>query len=382
MPSQATYSDTVIETGVIVDIDLRRWTVDVGTQHSDKQLFGLPWVSPYVHPENGEGFHLVPEIGAQCLICTPSDGDLSPFILGYLPIPVKDSYRSNRANMNSGDMGMYTRDGNFIFLRRGGVIQIGATQVAQRLYIPVGNTIRDFAENYSMTTPGGELVWETDTQSAQNDQTPTRFVLRAKQFAEDESSGSESFPITLTVGTTQTKDSKTKRSGQDGIENSGLEDASSPLVELDISVPGQPSFNLALDGHGNFYANVGGSGRWDFERDLILNIKRDRTTVVKGTDALEAGTQRTKVETHELSYQTSSEKGTTKKIDASSVLLGNLSAPTFPIVLGPELIAALGAGALVAMMPSPTGPVPLAVVPGPNFANLQNAFSTTVKASK
>lgn len=382
MPSQESYTETVIETGIIVDIDLRRWTVDIGTQHSDKQLFGVPWLSPYLHPENGEGFHLVPELGAQCLVCTPSDGENSPFIIGYLPVPKGDAYRSNRINMNPGDMGMYTRDGNFMLVRRGGVVQIGATQIAQRMYIPVNNLIRDFAENYSLTTFGGELVWETDRQATKNNQTPTRYVLRAKQYAEEANGGEEYFPVVLTVGTTQAGDSKTKRPGQDNLKNSGLENASAPLVELDISVPGQPSFNMAFDGNGNFYAKVGGSGRWDFEKDLVLNIKRNRTVNVTGTDSLEAQTRRVKVTTHELEYQTSSEKGRTKKIDASAVLMGNLATPTFPVVLGPLLTAALGSGALVATMPTPAGPVPLPVVPGPNFASLQNAFSLSVKASK
>jgi len=382
MPSQDVYGDTTIETGIIVDVDLRRWTVDIGTQYSDKQLFGVPWASAYLHPENGEGFHIVPEIGAQCLVCTPSDGDTSPFILAYLPIPKGDSYRSNRIDMNPGDMGMYTRDGNFVLVRRGGVVQVGATQVAQRMYIPVNNLIRDFAENYSLTTFGGELVWETDRQATKNSRTPARYVLRAKQYAEEKNSGKEYFPVVLTIGTTEAGDSKTKRQGQKNLENSGLENASAPLVELDISVPGQPSFNMALDGNGNFFAKSGGSGRLDFEKDFVLNIKGDRTVKVTGVDSLEAQTKKVKVTSHELEYQTSTEKGTSKKIEAASIDLGNLSAGTYPVILGPLFTAALGSGALVATLPTPAGPIPLPIVPGPNFASLLNAFSLTVKVSK
>ena len=86
--AQEFFEDTVIETAVVIDVNMQKWTVDVATQYSEKNLYSVPWSLPYLHPENGEGILFVPEIGTQCLLCTPSDGEEAPFIIGFLPIIV------------------------------------------------------------------------------------------------------------------------------------------------------------------------------------------------------------------------------------------------------------------------------------------------------
>jgi hypothetical protein len=86
--------------------------------------------------------------------------------MGFMPMPGTAgqdvSYQSKRPDANPGDMGFTTRDGSFFKLLRGGVIQIGATNMAQRIYIPVRNFIKDFAENYSLSTASGEVAWTVE----------------------------------------------------------------------------------------------------------------------------------------------------------------------------------------------------------------------------
>lgn len=377
-PSQSEYDDVVIETALIVDVNMRTWTVDLMTQFSDKPLFGVPWTSPYLNSENGQGIFYVPEVGTQCLLVTPSDGDASPFVMGFLPIPKGDSFRANRIDMNPGDAGIMTRDGNYVLVRAGGVIQVGSTQTAQRMYLPVNNTVRDFAENYSLTTFGGELVWETDTQNVDNEQTPTRYVLRAKDHAEQQQGGAEYFPISLTVGRTLPKGDKTKRGGEDNLASSGLQDAGSPLLELSIAVPGQQEFNLALDGSGNLFAKMG-SARWDFEKDLKVNIKGDREVVVKGTDTLRAENRVEEYTSQKVSYTRSEEVGSLKSVDVQSAFIGNSKLPQGPPIIGPEFVRALPLAFEIVSL-DPTGPKPIGkLVPGPGFAALANAFSKTLK---
>lgn len=368
------YGETTIETALITNVNLAKWTVDLGTQHSDKRLTDVPWSSPYLHQEAGEGFLLVPEVGAQALLCTPADGELSPFVMGYLPIPRDDSYRSNRIDMVPGDMGMMTRDGNFVILRRGGVVQIGATQIAQRIYIPVANTIRDFAQNYSLTTFGGEMVWETDTQRTEQGNTPTRWRLRAKQYAEDSQGGEEYYPVDLSIGRTLPIGDAKKGQGEQNLNNSGIASVGSPLLELNVALQNEAGFQFALDGKGNFYAKSGGSGRWDFERDLVYNVKGNRTVTVSGTDRVVADKRVEEYGTHNMSAQTSRERlELRKEIDAKQVLLGNLALGTEGVVLGDALINAIRAKSLWA------GPYPVILV---NPTLLMSAVSGTVKASK
>ncbi len=380
--AQEFFEDTVIETAVVIDVNMQKWTVDVATQYSEKNLYSVPWSLPYLHPENGEGILFVPEIGTQWLLCTPSDGEEAPFIIGFLPIPIGDSYRSNRIDMNPGDMGIMGRDGNYALLRRGGVVQIGSTNVAQRMYIPVANTIRDFAQNYSLTTFGGELVWEVDEDQETAGQTPTRYILRAKDFAERASGGSEYFPIVLNIGDTPTNADKTKRSGENNLASSQLDGTGKPLFELSVKVPNQTEFNIAIDGDGNVFAKAG-AVEWDLERDLIYTVRGNRKVLVEGDDHLTVfGDRVEEMQSHSVKYTTSLEKGQSKKIDAEQVALGQLSQPQYPAVIGGIEFENALRNAFIVTVPTDKGPIVVNVTAGPGFSAVQNLSSKTVKITK
>jgi len=271
-------------------------------------------------------------------------------------------------DMNPGDIAMSTRDGNFVIVRRGGVVQIGATQAAQRIYLPAENTIRDFAQNYSMTTFGGEMVWETDLPESGTDKTPTRWTLRVKETAEDALNGKEHFPLVLTMGTTPDRDDKTKRPGEKNL-------GSKPILELDISPDGSSKFNLALDRDGNIYAKSAGKGQWDFDGDLVYNVGGNRTSTVVGKDTVKAKTISREATNHEASYTYSKETVTVSKvIDCPSVAIGNTKAGVAPAIRGgPEFLAALSTAFQVVL---PAGKIP--VVPSESFPALAKSMSTSV----
>ena len=193
------FNPPTIETARITNVNLEDWTINALSLYGGKVFEGVQIMSPYFHFANGEGIYHVPEVGALVWICKPSDGGgAKEFVLGY-QAPYDDenkSYRCSRQALNPGDIMLRTRDEGFIILRRGGVVQVGATPMTQRIYLPIQNYIKDFCENYELNTLGGKLTWvvhrtDEDTDGAVR----TTAGLFVKEKAND-----PKHVATLTVG--------------------------------------------------------------------------------------------------------------------------------------------------------------------------------------
>lgn len=181
------FVDPIIETGMVMNVNLSSYSVDVWTQNSGRRYLDIPISSPYVHTHSGEGIYVMPEVGTGVWICVPSEPDSRPFVLGFGAIWNTDgSYRLSRPDLSPGDIRLGGRDGNQVWLRRGGIIQIEATPLAQRMYLPVGNLIRDLCEVYELRTFAGKMEWAVDrSESTTTGDRPTRAVLHAKSVADD-----------------------------------------------------------------------------------------------------------------------------------------------------------------------------------------------------
>jgi len=196
--------------GRIVDVNIERWTVDFVSTFDQKYYLNVQVGSPYMHSQRGEGIYAVPEVGAKCMLCIPSDGP-PPFILSFImpletipdtrtdessagpstgkgavenPTPSDASLAGGRARAKPGDIYLKGRDGNFAILHRGGVLQIGSTAMAQRLYIPLGNIITDISQSYHHYNVGGAINWEVSSgPSEENPHTTWKqtFRLRANE---------------------------------------------------------------------------------------------------------------------------------------------------------------------------------------------------------
>ena len=199
----------------IINVHYKSYTVDVSIDHNGTEYENVQVGMPYFHYEAGEGIYVMPEVGAQCVVAVPSEsGD--PFVLCFLglmqsvtpgekdgpqtPEDVEDqaedieegeaeedenldlTYQNNRPLMRPGDIMMAGRDRNFLVLRRGGIVQVGSTAIAQRMYIPVRNFIKDFAENYQMDLAGGRMSWEVLEETESAHRAVQRFVWR--EYAE------------------------------------------------------------------------------------------------------------------------------------------------------------------------------------------------------
>jgi hypothetical protein len=191
----------------VVNIHLNNWTVDVVSQFDRHRYFDIQVGAPYLHYSAGEGIYVVPEVGAMCMVCIPSDST-APFVQTFLmPHEFVDtgtpdapggtrshgsaaqnatdaSFAGGRGRPKPGDIVLRGRDGNFMILHRGGVLQIGANELAQRLFIPLNNLVTDIAENYAMHTAGGSIIWGLQDGPSLS-KYPTQHMQTFRIFAND-----------------------------------------------------------------------------------------------------------------------------------------------------------------------------------------------------
>ena len=408
-----------IETGVVANVNVRSLTIDWVSQYSGKQIPDVQVMAPYLHYNNGEGFTCVPETGALCALCWPTDDD-SPFVLGFLSAPELEgadfskfieekmvepgveseedmdkqnttaaggstapvenpsdaSFRAGRPILNPGDMLWQGRDENFVVLRRGGVLQLGSTDICQRAYIPVLNYIRDFCENYELNTAAGSLSWTVKRQESDvSGNAPTEYELVAREFAQDKKAS-----IKVSIGSLG--DVPTPPGG----DKTYIEVMIAPQ-QIDPSsgeVSGKDMFVMRLDKAGNMFVHQAATRTEEIDGDLSVTVKGKEDRLIQGNQEVRvSGNQVVEVgQNHELRGIGSTEDWTGNKvIGAAQLLLGSQSASE-PAVLGLKLVSwLLSHTHLVAAMPaaSPTATIPTLPVPPPTAAQLQNALSTTVK---
>jgi hypothetical protein len=193
--------------GKVTNYNLTKWTVDIVGQFDRTRYFNIQVSSPYLHHSNGEGMYVIPEVNATVMVCIPSDS-AAPFVICFVMAaetvdasapdapqgtsshgapaanPTDSSYAGGRPPANPGDIWLRTRDNNFVVLRRGGVLQVGATQLAQRIYIPLNNQIIDISQNYEHNNAGGTVAWGIQTGPSIT-QYPATFMQTFRVFAND-----------------------------------------------------------------------------------------------------------------------------------------------------------------------------------------------------
>lgn len=370
-PSKSSQDPAWIEKGIVFNVDLKNFTVDVITDYESKPFTNCQIASPYFHTFNGEGIFAMPEVGSACLICQPSDDD-TPFVIAFigsfeiegakldnlddkagavdneteededeskLKTPASTtstgstaakttgaSARAGRPYMNPGDIMLRTRDENFIALRRGGVVQIAATPTCQTVYIPLRNYMRHFAENYEVNTPGGELEWTVQRQ--ENDpggKAPVLYRLTLRDKAQNDKA-----------------DVQIKMGHVDDDVRYELTVTPENITVGDGSVSGTPKFLMTIDKSGNQKFALQGSLEYVIDQDRRVTIKGSDTVEVTGARKLKALSilQEAK-SSHTLKALVSSENiAGAKTIKAATVSLG--SAPGMSAVLGEALVAWLG----------------------------------------
>jgi hypothetical protein len=305
-PSKSQFTPAWIEKGTVVAVDRKNFTVDVVSEYSSKLFTHLQVMSPYFHTNRGEGFSCLPDIMAIVYVCFPSDND-PPFIMGYTgsyevensknadlsekselaaveqeelqPTPstvsssspglnsVNASARAGRPFLNLGDIYLATRDDNFLILRRGGVVQIGATSVCQSVYLPIRNALKQFCMNYDLTTPGGVLEWVVQQQEfTPEGNAPVCYRLAVRDYAQNDKAD-----VQIKIGHVNSTVRYSIVVAPSNVEaHTGM--VSSPVFQFDVENSGSASFTL--------------SG------DLVYVVRGSRTTTINGNDTVAVNGQR------------------------------------------------------------------------------------------
>lgn len=289
-PTEGKFQHFRCESGVVTDVDRKTWRVKVETTYTSKTVPNVQIAPMYLHYANGEGIYFMPEVGARVLLGFPSDGTY-PFIMCYTGAPnmsasetgaedtAEDfSFRSRRPQMNPGDFGLTTRDENFLFLRRGGVVQIGATPTAQTVYIPINNFIKQFCENYDLNTLGGAFEWHVER--AENDpggNAPVTVVAHIKKFAQDAKSTVRVRMLPKGLQSQQAADSVV---WDIAIAPQGIDEETG---ELSGEV-----YTMAIKADGSQIEFLGGNRHVTVQGDYRFEVKGSSTTKVTGDMSFEA----------------------------------------------------------------------------------------------
>jgi hypothetical protein len=357
-----------VETCRIINVNIEDWTVDCISELGNKRYFDVQVMSPYFHFANGEGVYVQPEVGSLVWVCVPSSGRFAaPFVLGFQSAHDSefDGFRGGRQNLNPGDIMLRTRDENFLVLRRGGVVQIGATPAAQRVYLPIRNFIKDFCENYGLFTFGGDLTWNTERDDQTTDGTAlTKFSLKAKEKASN-----SAYVATLSIGShgegkTTTLLLEIFESGDEGA---------AVAAHLDISKEGNVRWEVKK--------------KWELvvsEEDIVVTASKGAVTI-DARDTFTAQAQKDVLLTSTSAKATlsGSKEATVRssakaQLDAPVMHLG--SGATSPLVKGDKLVSLLST--LITQISaftcaSPGSPVVAAPAVASLTGQLANLLSTT-----
>ena len=400
-PSKSEQDPAWIEKGIVYNVDLKNFTVDVLTDYESKPVTNCQIAGPYFHTNNGEGIYAMPEVGSACLVCQPSDDD-TPFVLAFIgafelegakqdnledkagevdteteeledlvkkvgaPASTTStgsaelkttgaSARAGRPYMNPGDIMLRTRDENFIALRRGGVVQIAGTPTCQTVYVPLKNFMRHFAENYEVNTPGGELEWTVQRQ--ENDpggKAPVLYRLTLRDKAQNDKA-----------------DIQIKMGHVDDDIRCEMVVAPENVTVGDGSVSGIPNFKMTIGSEGDQTVEMQGSLEYTIEKDRKVTVKGTDTVEITGARTLKALSIAQEAQTsHSLKAAVSNENITgIKTIKAAQVMLG--PAPGVSAVLGEVLVAWLATHIHL----------PVWFVPDPKVGALPTILSKTVRVS-
>lgn len=288
----------------VIDYNLVKWTVDARSQYDQRYFPNIQVGSPYMHPNRGEGIYVVPEVNAKCYVCIPSDGP-PPFIMAFvMPMETPEDpaganaataatqtatqnatasagasqgavFSGGRARGKPGDIVMRGRDGNFVVLHRGGVLQVGATELAQRIYIPLGNIVMDLSQSYEHHNMAGSINW--GLSSSYTDQDPeAAFIQTFRMYVNDDPSD-----IRVTVGKVHQPVTE-PANGEDSV-NSGLDigtGSNEICAEFVISPggfvteSGAPNSDATNNSTIRMFFDTGGGGFLRAEGSINVRVKK------------------------------------------------------------------------------------------------------------
>lgn len=364
-----------IHEGRVIDVNLANWTVDVRSQFDQKFFPNIQVASPYMHPNRGEGIFVMPEVNAKCLYCIPSDGQ-SPFVLAFImPMEQREvgdeddekseaisdmgnsTYRGGRPRAKPGDIYLQGRDGQFVILHRGGVLQVGSTELAQRIYIPLGNIVTDVSQNYEHHNSGGKIQWGISSNSTDNNP-ETKFFQTFRINANDEKAD-----VRLAIGKVKDPTPEPSEDAGDLSANAAFGLGRNGMVfdlafapqgfDADTGNPKDAKSTTRL----KFQFDVDGNAFLRAEGNVNTRIKKKLR--IKADDNITFATDKTFEVTAEEKVRIVGKKGVDIAAEGGSTTINGGSTP----------VAAVGSAVDVLIttpIPITTSAGPGTIVPGPN----------------
>lgn len=345
-PTQRGVSAVLIEEARILNVDMLHWTVTARTKYTHRIIQDLQVGAPYLHYNSGEGIYAMPEVGSIVKLCMPSDG--SPFILCFVTTMEREgaegigsqadaenvetgpgsevTFRAGRPRLQQGDIMMRGRDGNQIWLQRGGSVIIGSSGVSKRFYLPIGNVIRDMCESYQMLAGGGEISWRVH-RSDEDPENEAKAILSigARTNAQDEHDvamlqlGGMADDVRIRVVV-----------APDGI------DAVAETVDGEARV-----FDLTINESGDVELEAWGDWTQTIRGERTLEVQGNDSVTVTGSRSVSIGSDLSVEVSGSHSLQAGSSRETisgSKVIDCNSIKLGGNGASRAAVKLTPSLI--------------------------------------------
>ena len=160
----------------VVGVDPDKCTVWVMGHLAEKEADEVPYAAPYISSSHAGGNYFVPEVGSDCYLFTADDG--TKFVTAFVNNPQRSRPESDhddkpiegsssdgpdfsgfREQMDPGDIYLGTAEGNRVFIRKGGVVEISSTPMCGRIYIPIENLVQDYFQRYRADSPLGSVEW-------------------------------------------------------------------------------------------------------------------------------------------------------------------------------------------------------------------------------
>jgi hypothetical protein len=199
---ETTLNPVRVEFGKIINVNFEKRTVDFRSEFSERFAYDIPWTSPYFDQIVGSGITFIPEPGMTALCMHISESKRKPVIIAFIGAPERktdddeQSYLCGQQKGNPGDILINGRDGNFLAIKRGGIVQVGSNPICQTLYFPIRNIIQNIAENYEINSFAGDLSFEVlRKEDSSEGQSKCIFEIAVREFANDEKP-----MVTLSIG--------------------------------------------------------------------------------------------------------------------------------------------------------------------------------------
>jgi len=285
-----------VKQGQIISVDKEKWTCvvkfDDGTPEESVAIAPI-YLNTY-----GSGIFYVPETKASVIVayvgerkfllaCSyPETTERGESSVDEIQVEgqLEPDHAASRPIFSEGDISMSTKGGGFITMRSSGVVEVGASQVARRFYIPLTNFVRDICANYDLTTAGGNLSFTTrpgdpthgtytskvkmnpsDPGDVPVDKTvyktPVEFNLNVKEYIEDTD------PIVqLEIGRIKHHDGNDAPLFGSNASKGYDEDA---LIRFTVN----KKFNMWIDRFGTIVSNFSGSVSSQHQKNYNLGVK-------------------------------------------------------------------------------------------------------------